>query len=356
MKWWQSNSLEAQLHQLDISIAGGRKMQALTISKHVHRHRTTALLDESISSAQLAGINVSKKAAKEMLLKKRPPQNTDEQICVNIYRTLQNALAKKEEEMNETLFLQLHQTLTKDTIKLKGIGHYRTNNKVDISSLDLSSGYKILPIEKASSLMSFVFNLYNNDKEPFFIHPLVKAAIIHYLIVFIRPFKDGNGRIARILAFMYLLKKDYWVAEFFSISNIISKIKSQYHKAITISQTDNQNIGYFIQFYIQSIQIAYKSLHDFVKRISRESSETVKTNIPGYNERQTAILKWIKDDPQKLVSIREVRSVYGVSKETARTDLNGLVAKGWIRYFNINKKAYAFVKDEGFDSLMKEHG
>lgn len=354
--WWIGNSIEAQLHQLDVGLAGGRKMEALTISKHIHRHRTNALLDESIASAQLAGINVSKKAAKEMLLKKRPPQNGNEQICINIFKTSQLALLKKDDTLDEDLLFLIHQTLTKDTIKPKGIGQYRSNQKTDRSLIDLSAKYKQPDAGKVPSLMKLVIAFYNQDATPFFIHPLIKAAILHYLILYIRPFKDGNGRMARLLANMFLLKQGYWVSEFLSVSNTIIKFKQQYNKTITQSQLDNNNIGYFIHFYIQSVQMAYRSLQDFVNRISKESVDKKGVRYDGYNERQTAVIKWLKEDPEKRVSIRELRSVYGVSKETARTDLNGLVEKGWIKFYPINKKAYAFVRAEGFDELMVQYG
>src|SRR5690606_17890074 len=168
-KWWISNSLEAQLQKLDIGLAGGRGLDALLESRHTHRYKTNMLLDESIASAQLAGIAVSKKAAKEMLLKKRSPQNTSEQVCINIFRAMQLAFSKKDAPVSEEGFLQLHQALTKDTIKLKGIGQYRSNNKVDISGIDASAGYKPVDAQLVPELMTPVFDLYNNDADPFFI-------------------------------------------------------------------------------------------------------------------------------------------------------------------------------------------
>ena len=60
------------------------------------------------------------------------------------------------------------------------------------------------------------------------------------------------------------------------------------------------------------------------------------------------------DDPEKIVTIRELRSGFGVSKETARTDLTGLMEKGWIQFFHLNKKTYAFVKSVSFDQLLHE--
>ncbi|MCH5716265.1 DeoR family transcriptional regulator [Niabella hibiscisoli] len=141
------------------------------------------------------------------------------------------------------------------------------------------------------------------------------------------------------------------MAEFISVSNVISKFRQQYHKTFSQGQTDENNAGYFIQFYIQSVQMAFKSLRDFALRISKEKVEKPAQKIPGYNERQTTVLQWLREDGEKMITIRELRSVYGVSKETARTDLTVLVEKGWIKYYNINKKTYAFVKGEGFDEL-----
>lgn len=349
IKWWISNALEAQLHKLDIGLAGGRDFQVLLEPRQVHRHKTNALLDESISSAQLAGITVSKKAAKEMLLKKRAPQDVGELVCVNIYKALQLAYAKKDEDLTEALFLQLHQTLTRDTIKLKGVGQYRTNNKMDVSAVDASAAYKPADVILIPAMVEQLIGFYNSDAEPFFIHPLVKAGLIHYIVTTVRPFKDGNGRIARLLAQMYLLKSGYWVTEFLPVSNVISKFKQQYHKTFSQVQSDENNTGYFLQFYIQSVQMAFKSLRDFALRITKERVEKPVKKIPGYNERQTTVLQWLKEDGTKVVTIRELRSVYGVSKETARTDLTALVEKGWIKYYNINKKTYAFVKDDRFD-------
>ncbi len=352
-KWWIGNTMEARLHQLDIGMAGGMDMTPLLIPKHEHRYRTNALLDESISSAHLAGVSVSKKAAKEMLLKKRSPRDLNEQICINIYRTLQFAASKKADTLTESLLLQFHQSLTKDTLPLKAVGKYRSNNKTDESAIDPSGNYKPVDAKLVPELMAFFLSFYNDDATPFFIHPLVKAAILHYCIVSIRPFKDGNGRMARLLAHTYLLKKGYWVAGFLSVSNIISKFGTQYRKALALAQNEGNNIGYFIHFYIQSVQMAFKSLRDFVLRISKEKSEQGAPKIPGYNERQITVLQWLKAEQEKVVTIRELRSVYGVSKETARTDLTALVEKGWLKYYHINKKTYAFVKGDGFERLLE---
>ena len=64
-----------------------------------------------------------------------------------------------------------------------------------------------------------------------FIHPVIKAIIIHFVISFLHPFVDGNGRTVRSFFYWYMLKKGYALTEFLSISRIIYANKVKYEKA-----------------------------------------------------------------------------------------------------------------------------
>ena len=75
----------------------------------------------------------------------------------------------------------------------------------------------------------------SNDK---FIHPIIKGIIIHFLIGYIHPFNDGNGRTARSLFYWYLLKNDYWLFEYMAISRVINGSKGQYRDAYLKTESD----------------------------------------------------------------------------------------------------------------------
>ncbi|GAB3015792.1 Fic family protein [Niabella terrae] len=351
LDWWISNHMEALLHRLDMELAG-IGWAPLLEPKRTHRYKINALLDESIASAQLAGASVTRKAAREMLLKKRIPEGKAEQICLNLFRGLEQAYSDFQAPMDEARFLDIHRELTRDTIKLKGIGHYRTNNKIDETAIEDAGHYRIIEAIGLPGLMQGVFKLYNEDKQPYFIHPLIKAGLLHYLVTYIRPFRDGNGRMARLLSQTYLLKHGYWVAAFFAPSQTIFKLKGPYQKSIAQSQSDSNNIGYFLHFYLQSLHMTTRSLSDAVKKVSGQGGSAKPQKISGFNERQTAVLQWIREDSQKVVTIRELRSVYGVSKETARTDLNQLTDQQLLQHYHINKKTYAFIKGPAFDAVL----
>ncbi|WP_300601750.1 Fic family protein [Niabella sp.] len=351
--WSVSNDMEAVLHDLDVHLAGGKDFAAVMDQKNDHRYLVNALLDEAMASAQLAGYPATKKMVKELLLKKKTTVNETEQVVVNIYRCLQKIKEWEQTPISGEKLLELHQLLTKDTIKLKGIGRYRTNNKYDVSSIEDAPSYKAIDAKEIRPWMQWLESFINDDKKPFYIHPVIKACMIAYFVTYIRPFKDGNGRMARLLLYWYLLRKGYWALQYTAVSNITVKLKAQYQKSFLQVQA-NADMGYFIHFTMQALRMADRSLKESLQRTNKEKESNPFVKIDGLNIRQAAALQWIKEEPEKIVTIRELRSGFGVSKETARTDLTALTENGWLKFYHLNKKTYAFVKGDGFDGLLQE--
>ncbi|MGJ7033427.1 Fic family protein [Niabella hirudinis] len=351
--WSVSNDMEAALHDLDVHLAGGQNIAAVLDQKNDHRYLVNAALDEAMASAQLAGYPATRKMVRELLLKKKTTANETEQAVVNLYKCLQKVKEWDQEPFSEVRLLELHQLLTKDTIKLKGIGRYRTNNKYDASGIEPAASYRAVDAKAIRPWMQWLETFINEDKTPFFIHPVVKACIIAYLVTYIRPFRDGNGRMARLLMYGYLLRKGYWATKYTAVSNVIIKLKAQYQKSF-LQVTANADAGYFIHFMIQALRMADRSLKESLQRTNKEKESNPFVAIEGLNPRQAAALQWIKEEPEKIITIRELRSGFGVSKETARTDLTALTEDGWLKFYHLNKKTYAFVKGDGFDGLLQE--
>ena len=91
-----------------------------------------------------------------------------------------------------------------------------------------------------------------NSEKPF-IHPVVKASIIHFQIGYIHPFMDGNGRTARALFYWFLVKKEYTLIKNISISRAILNSRIQYDKAFLKTENDNNDMTYFINYSIKSL-------------------------------------------------------------------------------------------------------
>lgn len=106
------------------------------------------------------------------------------------------------------------------------------------------------------------------------VHPLILSSAFHYEFVFIHPFSDGNGRMARLWHTVMLAK---WkpVFEYIPIESQIEKFQDDYYEAIAKSHVAGEST-IFIEFMLSQID---KILDEITVQINEENeylSETVK--------------------------------------------------------------------------------
>lgn len=90
---------------------------------------------------------------------------------------------------------------------------------------------------------------------------------------------------------------------------------------------------------------AYEELKTYLARKMDERNSMLQFGyIEGINERQMQILKLVNDSPSVVLTSREISVRFGISDRTARTDLNLLFTKGFLKCISINKKQKGFIK------------
>lgn len=105
------------------------------------------------------------------------------------------------------------------------------------------------PATLVPDLMTQLFDWMNREKDN--LHPLILSAVFHYEFVFIHPYSDGNGRMARLWHSAILTK---WksVFEYIPIESQIEKFQDGYYDAISKCHT-NGNSNIFIEFMLEQI-------------------------------------------------------------------------------------------------------
>src|SRR5207244_7969430 len=97
-----------------------------------------------------------------------------------------------------------------------------------------------------------------------FIHPAVRSILLHFWLAYDHPFVDGNGRTARALFYWSMLRQGYWLFEFVSISEILVKAPAKYAMSFLCTETDDNDVTYFLLYQCEVIRRAIASLHNYI--------------------------------------------------------------------------------------------
>lgn len=139
----------------------------------------------------------------------------------------------------------VHGIMTKYLINQSGI--FRTGNE------GVFEGDKCIfmapPPELVPGQMENLFNFMKANRNV--IHPLILSAIFHYEFVFIHPFSDGNGRMARLWHTLLLYRWNN-IFEYIPLESQIEKFQSQYYAAIAECHK-NGNSNVFIEFSLEKV-------------------------------------------------------------------------------------------------------
>ncbi|MBU0498166.1 MAG: Fic family protein [Candidatus Thermoplasmatota archaeon] len=336
------DDFQKKLHTLDMGTAGRLGSEVESMGNSRERYIISSLMEEAIASSQLEGAVTTRPVAKKMLRLKKKPSNYSEQMIVNGYQTLQKIITAKQKTITPEFILELHKSITQDTLKDKKYeGMFRDNNEIVVGDpLELEKVYYVPPDYKQIPTLIQEFCAFANDDDHEFIHPIIKGIILHFLMAYIHPFEDGNGRTARTLFYWYVLSRGYWLFEFMTISRILLRSRVKYGLSYLYTETDDNDLTYFIEYNLTSIEEAVEDMNTYIARKQKEQLEALKLikSLKNINLRQAEILKDFIKDSEKVFVVNEIMTKYGVAYDTARNDLLHLTRLGYLEKMKIQKK------------------
>lgn len=347
--------MQRSLHLFDMHTGGTLGSNIGIAETDKTKYIISSLIEESISSSQIEGANTTRKKAKEMIKFDKKPKNKSELMIMNNFITMKYIVQNKEKELTRENLLYVHKLITNKTLDSSSEeGCFRESDDVHVVDYTKGEIVHTPPLKKdLENLIDELCTFFNNDTEDF-IHPIIKGCIIHFMIGWIHPFTDGNGRTARAIFYWYMLKKGYWLTEYLSISRIIQDTKNQYEKAYLYTESDDNDLSYFITYHIKTMIKAYDALKEYINRKQKQVVQAAKfMKIPQINERTAQLLKLLKDDSDRILNTREVETRFNISSFTARADLKSLVELGFLDVIQVNKKKRNYIKSQNFDRILK---
>lgn len=187
--------------------------------------------------------------------------------------------------------------------------------------------------------------LWLNSAEGKDCHPLIRAGILHYELVRIHPFTDGNGRTARAMALLLLFLEGYGVKKFFALEEYYDSHPEEYYSALQ-SVTSSGELTTWLEYFTLGISIEFNRVKTLVQKLSLDLH--LKSTIGGrqitLSSRQIKLVEYIERHGEiSMGSVREL--LPDVSEDTILRDLRDLVTKNLLLKKGHTKGSKYFLKN-----------
>lgn len=279
-----------------------------------------------------------------------PAKDRDIQEVIN-YRSVMDYIDTLKQElsaapstlMTEAMLKEIHRLTVAQILPPTEAGHYRTLRVVIRNTTTGEITFRPPSPETVPTLMTEFFS-WLNSADANTTHPLLKAGIVHYELVRIHPFVDGNGRATRALALLLLLLEGYEVKKFFSLDEYYDTDPQAYYDALKSVEITG-DLTTWLEYFTLGISIEFGRVKTLVQKLSLDLR--LKSNIGGkqiaLSDRQIKLVEYL----EKYVSLgmSEARDLLpNVSDDTILRDLRDLVDKKLISRRGNTKGAKYYLK------------
>lgn len=352
-----TNKMQRLCHEFDMNFGGSLETGSVIPYENRERYLVSSLMEEAIYSSQMEGAATTRKVAKDMLRRQISPKDKSQQMIVNNYQTIRFIVEHKQTPLTPELVLHIHHLMTEKTLNdPNDAGRLRMNNEVVVEDgithevVHTPPSYTELP-----TFLKELCKYFNETNAKVFVHPIIRGIIIHFMVAYMHPFVDGNGRTARALFYWYMLKQGYWLTEFLSISRVIAMSKKSYEKSFQYVEADFNDLGYFIAYNLKVLDQSFTQLQNYIKKKQEEKLlANTFLRLGDINERQAQIIRMYIENPKEVLTVKDLQNKFMVTATTAKSDIVGLLKRGLLDEISFNKVKRGYIKGQRYDEIVKD--
>lgn len=346
------------LHEIDQGAGGLIQMpEQITNPNTKDQYYINSLIQEAITSSQLEGAATTRKVAKEMIRTGRAPHDKSERMILNNFKTMRLIGKVKDQPLSKKLVFEIHRLITEETLAdASQTGRFRnTDEKIVVGDMYNEVFHTPPPSAQLDRRMAAMCDFANCKTPNEFIHPVIRSIILHFWLAYDHPFVDGNGRTARALFYWSMLRHDYWLFEFISISQILLKAPTKYGRAFLYTETDDNDLTYFILYHLDVIRRAITEFHEYLKHKTArlQAIERELRGVVMLNHRQRDIISHALRHPHQRYTIKSHQTSHNVVYQTSRFDLMDLEKRGLLVGEKIGRTWY-FTPVSDLDKRLAE--
>ena len=194
-----------------------------------------ALVESAVSSNRIEGVEIEGKRVGTVIFGKSLLHNRDEEEI----RGYRNALEvihenNKKLKLDTDLILKLHKLCRGD---IWDAGEYKEKDVDIIETLPEGGSrirFKTLAAAETPQALENLVNVWNENLKQRQIPPLLALAAFNLDFLCIHPFRDGNGRVSRLLLLLTLYQCGYEAGRFISLEKLIEENKERYYETLEI--------------------------------------------------------------------------------------------------------------------------
>jgi|ERR1700722_2052151 len=267
----------------------------------------------------------------------------DIQEVIN-YRKVMEYIGELKEEnnkkkINEEFIKKLHTMTVEKILPPEKCGEFRTTQVVIKNSLTGEVTFRppaaiAVPVQ-IQEFVDFINTTSSDD-----IHPVLKSGAVHYELVRIHPFVDGNGRVSRALSTFILFQEGYDIRKFFSLEEYFDNDAAEYYRALQSVGKNDGDLTEWLVYFTQGLAIELSKIKDKIEKISVDVK--IKERQGGapilLSDRQLKIIEYI----QKVGYLQNsgFKQLFPmVSEDTVLNELKYLLKHGLIKKVGSTKAA-----------------
>lgn len=277
-------------------------------------------------------------AGQEVIARQR-----DIQEVIN-YRKVMEYLGELKEEngkkkIDEEFIRKLHRMTVEKILPSEKCGEFRTTQVVIKNSLTGEVTFTppaaiAVPVQ-VKEFVDFINTSTSED-----IHPVLKSGAVHYELVRIHPFIDGNGRVSRALSTLILFQEGYDIRKFFSLEEYFDNDAAEYYRALQSVGKNEGDLTEWLSYFTQGLAIELSKIKDKIEKISVDIK--LKERQGGtpilLSDRQLKIIEYI----QKVGYLQNngFKQLFPmVSEDTVLNELKYLIKHGLVKKAGSTKAA-----------------
>ena len=334
---WDSDEIMEPLNRLNLlhgKLSG--QMAALGFEKQ-NESLLTAMTDELTYSSEIEGIALNPQSVRSSIARKLGIEDngmlSDDHYIEGLVEVMLDATHNCDAAITEERLFGWHAALFpmgRSGMYKINVGQWRSGDE----PMQVVSGawghervhYEAVPSASVAAEMDKLIKWCNTSE----LSPFIKAAVAHLWFVSIHPFDDGNGRISRTLADMFLARVDTKSRRYYSMSAEINRNKHRYYDILEQTQKSDLDITDWLLWFFDTLEQSLLNAMSSIESTLRKAEYWAKYNNIEINERQRKVINRLWDGFDGKLTTSKWAKMCKCSQDTALRDITALLNHGML--------------------------